>query len=282
MKSTIIAVGALLLATASAQPHGHHQRRHERHAPAKRDVVWVTDYVDVVETIQLTATVWVDENGNTVSPVLTGTYTATGAPSTSVHAGIFNEPVPTSTVVSSSTSTSTSTSSSSSTPVVVETPTPTPVAPSPTSTTTIQVSSVTPSSSVAPVVAAVAQPSSTPVTSVPTTAGSTTGSCGKGSPCTGDITYYEAGLGACGTTNNGNTDMIVALPHEFMGAQSNGNPYCGKSLTISYGGKTVVATVADKCMGCVGRDLDLSNIAFQSLGIDFGVGRTKADWWFNE
>lgn len=289
MKSTIIAVGALLLATVSAQPHGHHQRRHERHAAAKRDVAWVTDYVDVVETIQLTATVWVDENGNTVSPVVTGTFTSTGGQSTSVHAGIFNEPQ------SASSSSISSTSTSTPTPVVVDTPTPTPVAPVPTSTTTIQVSSVTTSSvSIAPVVAASVAPAPVVAAEISTTsavaavaaptpavAGSSTGSCSSGSPCSGDITYYEAGLGACGITSNGETDMIVALPHEFMGTQSNGNPYCGKSLTISKGGKTIVATVADKCMGCVGRDLDLSNIAFKSLGIDFAVGRTTADWWFN-
>jgi hypothetical protein len=273
MKSTIFAVGALLLATVSAQPHGHHQRRHEKHAAAKRDVAWVTDYVDVVETIQLTATVWVDENGNTVSPVVTGTFTATGGQSTSVHAGIFNEP-------QSTTSTEISTSTTE--------------APVPTSTTTVQVSQVSTSSeSVAPVVATsvaaapvVAAESSTTsaaaaATTTAATTGSTSGSCSSGSPCNGDLTYYEAGLGACGTTNNGETDLVVALPHEFMGTQSNGNPYCGKSLTISKGGKTVVATVADKCMGCVGRDLDLSNAAFTALGIDFAVGRTTADWWFN-
>lgn len=283
MKSTIFAVGALLLATVSAQPHGHHQRRHDKHAAAKRDVAWVTDYVDVVETIQLSATVWVDENGNTVSPVVTGTFTATGGQSTSVHAGIFNEP-------QSTTSTETSTS----TPVVVDTATSTTEAPVPTSTTTIQVSQVSTSSeSVAPVVATsvaaapvVAAESSTTsaaaaAAATAATTGSTSGSCASGSPCTGDITYYEAGLGACGITSNGETDLIVALPHDFMGTQSNGNPYCGKSLTISKGGKTVVATVADKCMGCVGRDLDLSNAAFTALGVDFAVGRTTADWWFN-
>lgn len=102
-----------------------------------------------------------------------------------------------------------------------------------------------------------------------------------GSPCHGDITFYEAGLGACGITNDGFTEHIVALAHEFMGTQSNGNPFCGKTVTIKYGGKTVRATVQDKCMGCVGRDIYVSNAAFNALGIAESVGRTNADWWFN-
>jgi hypothetical protein len=89
-------------------------------------------------------------------------------------------------------------------------------------------------------------------------------------------------LGACGTTNDGNTERVVALPHGLMGTQSNGNPYCGKTITIkcTATGKTTTATVVDKCMGCVGYAIDLSNAAFTELD-DFAVGRTGATWWFN-
>lgn len=65
-------------------------------------------------------------------------------------------------------------------------------------------------------------------------------------------------MGACGEDDTGKdeTDYIVALSHDLMGTQSNGNPYCGKTITISYGGKTVQATVKDKCMGCALDSID--------------------------
>lgn len=67
-----------------------------------------------------------------------------------------------------------------------------------------------------------------------------------------------------------------------MGTQSNGNPYCGKTITIQCKatGKKTTATVVDKCMGCTGYSIDLSNAAFLELD-DLSVGRTTADWWFN-
>jgi hypothetical protein len=111
--------------------------------------------------------------------------------------------------------------------------------------------------------------------------GSPIDECSKDSPCHGDITFYLAGLGACGVTNEGSTEHIVALAHEFMGTQSNGNRFCGMALTINHGGKTVQATAQDKCMGCIGHDIDVSKAAFDALGIAESVGRTTADWWFN-
>ena len=65
-----------------------------------------------------------------------------------------------------------------------------------------------------------------------------------------------------------------------MGTESNDNPYCGQTVTISYGGKTTTATVVDKCMGCTGMSIDLSVLAFTSL-LEESVGRAEADWWFN-
>jgi expansin (peptidoglycan-binding protein) len=81
-------------------------------------------------------------------------------------------------------------------------------------------------------------------------------------------------------TNDGSTEKVVALPYGLMGTQSNGNPYCGKTITVSYGGKTTTATVVDKCMGCVGDAIDLSNAAFLELA-ELAVGRATAEWWFN-
>jgi len=67
-----------------------------------------------------------------------------------------------------------------------------------------------------------------------------------------------------------------------MGTQSNGNPYCGKMVTIkcTSTGKTTTAKAVDKCMGCTGYAIDLSNAAFKELA-DFAVGRTDAIWWFS-
>lgn len=67
----------------------------------------------------------------------------------------------------------------------------------------------------------------------------------------------------------------------MMGAQSNGNPFCGKTVTITKGGKSVTAIVVDKCMGCKDFSIDLSNKAFKELGIDYDVGRTQGSWYFN-
>lgn len=110
----------------------------------------------------------------------------------------------------------------------------------------------------------------------PVPAASGGGACGEvGGKCSGDLTFYEAGLGACGDTNNGNTEAVFALAHGMlkanspiatakndwrliaflklgmMGTQSNGNPYCGRTATITANGKSVVAKLVDKCMGCV-------------------------------
>jgi hypothetical protein len=95
------------------------------------------------------------------------------------------------------------------------------------------------------------------------------------------MTYYQAGLGACGTYSNGDTDSIVALPAGLMGAQSNGNPYCGKTITIINGDVTTTATVCDKCPGCPDYSIDLSNKAFLATGEALSVGRKVIQWYFN-
>jgi len=66
-----------------------------------------------------------------------------------------------------------------------------------------------------------------------------------------------------------------------MGTRSNDNPYCGKTVTIKAKGKTVVAKVHDKCMGCAMGDIDVSEKAFLALFGDLGVGRAPVEWYFN-
>ena len=96
------------------------------------------------------------------------------------------------------------------------------------------------------------------------------------------MTYYDAGLGACGITNDGETEMVIALPVGLMGSQSNGNPYCGKTVKIVNGDISITATVVDKCMGCKDYAIDLSNKAFLGLGEQLSVGRKVISWYFTD
>ncbi|PWY86247.1 hypothetical protein BO70DRAFT_277263, partial [Aspergillus heteromorphus CBS 117.55] len=104
--------------------------------------------------------------------------------------------------------------------------------------------------------------------------GSYSGSCDEGSPCTGDLTYYVAGLGSCGITSDGTTQNVVALPVGMMQDSD-----CGKTVTITYEGKTSTGTVWDKCMGCDDVSIDLSEKLFGELG-SMAAGRLKGAKWY--
>ncbi|KAH6919051.1 hypothetical protein BKA70DRAFT_1176807 [Coprinopsis sp. MPI-PUGE-AT-0042] len=85
--------------------------------------------------------------------------------------------------------------------------------------------------------------------------------------------FYDAGLGACGTVNS-NDDFIVALNAEDFGDGYPG-PHCGKTITLSFGGKTAQAKIMDRCPGCPKGGLDLSRglfsyFASQDTGIIYG------------
>lgn len=113
---------------------------------------------------------------------------------------------------------------------------------------------------------------------------SETASCEDGTVCKGDITWYEGGLGACGQSVDTEADNAIALPFGFMGTLSNSNPYCGMSVTVKnpVTGTTVQGTVRDKCMGCVGRAIDLTSKMFQAVTDGKGDGRVhNIEWWFN-
>lgn len=99
-------------------------------------------------------------------------------------------------------------------------------------------------------------------------------------PCSGDITYYDTGLGACGWTNDGKTENVFALAHEMMGTQSNGNPFCGRQAEISLNGKTVVGKLVDKCGGCEGQSIDLSHSLFDALAPESKGRISDVTWHF--
>ena len=180
------------------------------------------------------------------------------------------EPAPTTAIPTTTMELSTTPSLSSSTPPV--TVTPAAVTPTPTSTT---------SAAAAPTTSAAGAGSSS---GAPSSASGSATCEGKGLACQGDITYYDGGLGACGT-NVDPTGNGIALPFAFMGTQSNGNPYCYRTLTIynPATGISAQAEVMDKCEGCDGRSIDLTPALFSTLtDNDLGLGRVHGvNWWFN-
>ncbi|KAI0686448.1 RlpA-like double-psi beta-barrel-protein domain-containing protein-containing protein [Cytidiella melzeri] len=87
-------------------------------------------------------------------------------------------------------------------------------------------------------------------------------------------TYYEAGKGACGGTNNDN-DWIVAVDAKRF--DSGG--WCGKTIQLSYNGKSAKAQVVDRCEGCTDGGLDLtpglfSYFASEDEGVIYGSWST--------
>jgi expansin (peptidoglycan-binding protein) len=103
----------------------------------------------------------------------------------------------------------------------------------------------------------------------------------NGGPYTGDLTYYEPGLGACGITS-ASSDSICAVSHLVFdaaqkGSNPNSNPLCGLKLRLRRDGKSVDVTVVDRCVGCKATDIDTTTSVFSQLA---GIvqGRVPVDW----
>ncbi|KAK4122452.1 hypothetical protein N657DRAFT_599625, partial [Parathielavia appendiculata] len=90
-------------------------------------------------------------------------------------------------------------------------------------------------------------------------------------------------MGACGFDDTGKDlkENLVAVSAALMGAQSNGNPMCNKGITIRAGGKTIQATVRDKCPSCAPGDIDGTEKMFNELFGSLTDGRRAIEWWFN-
>ncbi|RHZ63577.1 RlpA-like double-psi beta-barrel domain-containing protein [Aspergillus thermomutatus] len=102
-----------------------------------------------------------------------------------------------------------------------------------------------------------------------------------GGPYSGDLTYYNPGLGSCGLTST-DSDMICAVSHVLFDAASTGsnpnaNPLCGLKLRLRRGGTTVDVKVVDRCVGCKVDDLDVSPAVFQKVA-DLDLGRVTVEW----
>lgn len=111
------------------------------------------------------------------------------------------------------------------------------------------------------------------------------GSLPTGATFSGEGTYYDPDMGACGKVNSAD-EMIVAISHELYDKYTpNGNPnknsLCGKKIEASYEGKSVTVTIVDRCVGCAHDDLDLSPAAFEKIA-DKDLGRINLTWqWAN-
>jgi len=73
----------------------------------------------------------------------------------------------------------------------------------------------------------------------------------------------------------------LALPWEFMGELSNTNPYCGKTVTITYKGITATGVIKDKCMGCPPGSIDLTRHLFYKFGVEADGRLAGATWSVN-
>ncbi|GFP54323.1 allergen Asp f 7 homolog [Trichoderma asperellum] len=90
---------------------------------------------------------------------------------------------------------------------------------------------------------------------------------------TGDITWYNTGLGACGQTNN-DGQLVAAVSHSLYDRE---HP-CGRKIRINYQGRSLVVTVVDRCQACAEDDVDLSPTAFENVIGPLGIGRVTASW----
>lgn len=107
-----------------------------------------------------------------------------------------------------------------------------------------------------------------------------------GGPYTGDLTYYDPGLGACGVTNTG-SDAIVAVSHIVfdavsVGSNPNANPLCGKKIRARRNDKSIDLTVVDRCTGCQPTDIDVTQSVFADLAT-IAQGRVTVEWsWLED
>ncbi|KAI5248615.1 hypothetical protein E4T47_00587 [Aureobasidium subglaciale] len=302
----IIAASALFGAIANAAPLN------------KRDVVWVTEIETDVVTVPVTMTVWAGAEETTVAaattttesrhghqffhskaPKASTTSTAVPAASTTTSSSVYVAPTPSSTSVYVEPTPST-------TSVYIEpTPSTTAVYVAPTtSSTPVYVAPTTSSVYVAPTIettSAYVAPTieSTSVYVAPTTSttssapaattsssssGSSSGMAASGTEYTGDLTWYQVGLGSCGIDSTSD-EAIVAISHtifddpQYATANPNLNPLCGKTVSIKgKDGSTYKAKVVDRCVGCAAADLDLSEGFFNTVTSN-GDGRVPEMSW---
>ncbi|MFC9426341.1 RlpA-like double-psi beta-barrel domain-containing protein [Streptomyces sp. NPDC056987] len=100
----------------------------------------------------------------------------------------------------------------------------------------------------------------------------------SGAQATGQATWYNTGLGACGWSNN-DGELVVAISTALYGNYPNPNnsPQCGRQIRVNGPLGSVTVKVVDKCIGCATNDVDLSPAAFSRIG-DLNAGRINVSW----
>jgi len=104
---------------------------------------------------------------------------------------------------------------------------------------------------------------------------SSTSSSSSGRSGTATYFYQGGNPGNCGQYHS-DSDYLVALQTSTYA----GGSHCGQYITVSYGGKSIKALVADSCPSCgSSSDIDLSVAAFQALG-SLSQGVLSVKWSF--
>ncbi|KAK7700746.1 hypothetical protein SLS57_011998 [Botryosphaeria dothidea] len=104
---------------------------------------------------------------------------------------------------------------------------------------------------------------------------------------TGDLTFYNPGLGACGETSTDNDDIVSLSWKIWNEVQTGSDPnqvvLCGKKIRARRFNEDVSAersvdlTVVDRCTGCEPTDIDVSPGAFEKLA-PIASGRVTVTW----
>ncbi|KAJ5968535.1 hypothetical protein N7501_004783 [Penicillium viridicatum] len=256
---------------------------------AKRAVVWETVTDIVWTTVDVTTTVYPQAaHTTTVVPVVANAVpTTTAVPvvqaptkeveeaaPTTTSSTTTAAPVPAPTVEAPAKQVEQAAPTTSSTTTAA--PAPAPTVEAETSTTPAPVAEAETSSTAAPTAT---RSANTETTNTETTSSGRTGACSEGSPCDGEITFYDTATtstnpSSCGTTNDGSIENVLALPHGIMTDSD-----CGKTVTITYNGQTATGTVVDKCMGCDNGSVDLSRHLFGQLA-SMDKGRVSGAKWY--
>jgi hypothetical protein len=257
--------------------------------PFKRDLVTKTEVA--IETVIVYTTVWDDD-----VPVAEATTTAGGyfyeQPASSVKPSTTPAAVPTPVYTPPAVQAPSSVytppvetpAAPSAAPVVSSAaPAPKPVessaAPAPAAPTTTEAAAPP-----APVSSAPAATSAAPAAPAAQQQSSSSSSTGE-SFSSVDLTInpLNGALGACGEPMHA-SDFYVALAAPAWGASTYDsqtgkatNKWCGQKIKIEYNGKSVDATIMDLCPGCSGHDLDLSDAAWEAIGMTEWT-RVQGSW----
>ncbi|CAG8572351.1 6104_t:CDS:1 [Ambispora gerdemannii] len=100
---------------------------------------------------------------------------------------------------------------------------------------------------------------------------------------TGQGTYYNPGLGACGQYDDDNSAIVALAAPDFDAETPNGNPnrnrLCNRYIRIYYNNRSVEGMVRDRCPECSSGDVDMSPAMFDNLA-NRNLGRISISWQF--